>query len=238
MVIIIPARYKSSRFPGKPLIEIAGKSMLRRVWEQCVKVFNKENVFVATDDYRIKKHCISHNMQFVMTSEKCLTGTDRVYESSLQIKSDIFINVQGDEPLIDPSDILAVFEEAKKNPGQIINAMCPIKNETEFRNTNIPKVVASLEGKLLYMSRAPIPTNKSLGFKKSMRQVCIYSFPIDSLRAFSERKEKTPLEKIEDIEILRFLEIGYSVQMVEVSGSSIAVDIPEDVAKVEVALNA
>jgi len=212
--------------------------MIRRVWEQCVKAIPAEKVFVATDDNKIKNHCSSQNMQFVMTSDNCLTGTDRVYESSLQIKADIFINVQGDEPLIKPSDILTVFEEAKKNPEKIINAMCPVKNETEYRNANIPKVVVSLEGKLLYMSRAPIPTDKSLGFKKSMRQVCIYSFPFDSLKAFSERKEKTPLEKIEDIEILRFLEIGYSVQMVEVSGSSVAVDIPEDVAKVEVALNA
>ena len=237
-VIIIPARYESSRFPGKPLCKILGKSMIRHVWERCAQALPADNVYIATDDNRIKNHCVSQNMQVLMTGSECLTGTDRVYESSLQIESDIYINVQGDEPRIKPSDILAVFEEAKKKPGKIINAMCPITNEVDFRNVNVPKVVASPDGNLLYMSRAPIPTDKSLGFKIAKRQVCIYAFHGDALKALASYKEKTPLEKIEDIEILRFLELGYSVQMVEVSGSSIAVDVPEDVMKVEAVLNA
>jgi 3-deoxy-manno-octulosonate cytidylyltransferase (CMP-KDO synthetase) len=231
--IIIPARYKSSRFPGKPLVDILGKTMIHRVWEQCGKVLPSQNIFVATDSQKIAKHCLKNNIQILMTSPKCLTGTDRVYEASKQIQADTIINVQGDEPLIDPEDINRVILESKKYPKQIINAMCPISDETDYRSINIPKVVVRKDLQLLYMSRSPIPMDKKNSFSDAWKQVCIYAFPQASLQRFATEESKTPLEFLEDIEILRFLELGYDVKMVEVSSSSIAIDIPDDVKRVE-----
>jgi 3-deoxy-manno-octulosonate cytidylyltransferase (CMP-KDO synthetase) len=227
-LVVIPARYQSSRFPGKPLADIHGKSMIQRVWEKCVEATGPDSVLVATDDDRILEHCQDYDMQVELTSSDCLTGTDRLYEVAKKRKSDIYINVQGDEPLISPEDIKAVIDASQNEPEITFNAMCSIKNEDDFRSPNVPKVVASKDGSLLYMSRAPIPTNKQLGFHESMKQVCIYAYPRDILIAFGSLKEKTPLELIEDLEILRLLELGYKVKMIEVSGSSVAVDTPKD----------
>mgnify|MGYP000159086026 FL=1 len=234
--IIIPARYKSSRFPGKPLIDILGKSMIHRVWEQCREVLPSANIFVATDSEKIADHCKNNNIQVLLTSSDCLTGTDRVYEASKQIQAETIINVQGDEPLINPEDIKKVIEEAKKYPSQIINAMCPILEEKDFRSINIPKVVFRKDFQLLYMSRAPIPIDKINSFSKAWKQVCIYAFPKIALQDFARESFKTPLEFLEDIEILRFLELGYDIKMIEVSTSSIAVDVPDDIARVERAI--
>jgi len=234
--IIIPSRYQSSRFPGKPLVDILGKSMIHRVWEQCIQVLPKECVFVATDSKDIAEHCKKYGIQIIMTSSDCLTGTDRVYEASKQINVRTVINVQGDEPLIKPEDIRAVIAQSEEYPNQIINAMCPILSDDDFRSTTVPKVVFRPDGSLLYMSRSAIPSDKTNSFKKAWKQVCIYAFPQIALEAFSSETSKTPLENIEDIEILRFLELGYDVNMIEVSLSSIAVDVPEDVKKVESAI--
>jgi 3-deoxy-manno-octulosonate cytidylyltransferase (CMP-KDO synthetase) len=238
VAIIIPARYQSSRFPGKPMIDILGVSMIHRVWKQCVEVLPSECIFVATDSKEILSHCNDRNIQVIMTSDSCLTGTDRVYEAAKKINARMIINVQGDEPLVDPKDIQSVIYEANKYPDQIINAMCPITDEKDYRSVNIPKVVANLDGDLLYMSRSMIPTNKNSTFSGAWKQVCIYAFPLPALKLFSSVNQKTPLELIEDLEILRFLELGYNVKMIEVSTSSIAVDIPNDVKKVEDAIHA
>jgi 3-deoxy-manno-octulosonate cytidylyltransferase (CMP-KDO synthetase) len=230
--IIIPARYQSTRFPGKPLINILGKSMIRRVWEQCEKALPSKNIFVATDSEKIKNHCLENNIQVLLTSSDCLTGTDRVYEASKQIQAETIINVQGDEPLVNPEDIKMVIEESKRYPNKIINAMCPILEEKDFRSINVPKVVVRKDFQLLYMSRAPIPIDKINSFSKAWKQVCIYAFPKNALKNFSLEGSKTPLEFLEDIEILRFLELGYDIKMIEVSTSSIAVDVQKDVKRV------
>ena len=236
-LVVIPARYQSSRFPGKPLADIHGKSMLRRVWDKCIRAASPDKILVATDDDRIKGHCQENGMQVEMTSSSCLTGTDRLYEVALKRKSDIYINVQGDEPLISPNDIKAIIDASQNEPEITFNAMCQINEEADFRNPNIPKVVTQKDGRLLYMSRAPIPTNKKLEFEKAMKQVCIYAYPRDVLIAFGSLKEKTPLESIEDLEILRLLELGYTVKMIEVSGSSVAVDTQQDLDKVRSLIN-
>ena len=238
IAIVIPARYQSSRFPGKPLVDILGVSMIRRVWQQCIKALPCDQVYVATDSTRIAESCEECGIQVLMTSEDCLTGTDRVYEASKQIDAKLIINVQGDEPLIEPSDIVKVVQESKNNPGQVINAMCPLVDEESFRNTTIPKVVFREDRRLLYMSRAGIPTTKDHELADAWKQVCIYAFPDSALEKFAQTKKKTYFESIEDIEILRFLELGVEVKMVEVSQSSIAVDVPADVIKVEEALRA
>ena len=236
VAIVIPARKKSTRFPNKPLAQILGKSMIERVWTQCIKALPKENVYVATDSNDINLFCTSLGIKTIMTSEKCQTGTDRVNEAAKKLKQNIIINVQGDEPLVSPEDIKKVIRFAIKNPNEIFNAMCPIDNEEDYRSLSVPKVIFSKSNQLLYMSRAPIPHNKLGTFKKAWRQVCIYSFPKFALNKFSQKK-KTELELIEDIEILRFLELGFKVKMIKVSNSSIAVDHPEDIKKVESEIN-
>jgi 3-deoxy-manno-octulosonate cytidylyltransferase (CMP-KDO synthetase) len=237
ILVVIPARYKSSRFPGKPLADIKGKSMIKRVWEKCASAVGRRNVLVATDDVRIGSHCEKNAMSYVITSEQCLTGTDRVYEAALDNSAKLYINVQGDEPMINPMDIKKVIRSAKKNKGNVINAMCRISDERDFRSPNVPKVVTREDGRLLYMSRATIPTGKQHEFKSAMKQVCIYAFPHDLLFQYGSRKKKSALESVEDLEILRMLEMGYEVQMVEVSDSSVAVDTPEDLERVRTLIN-
>jgi len=237
VVIIIPARYESSRLPGKPLLNICGKSMIRRTHDKCCEAMDACSVFVATDDDRIFSHCQKYGINVIMTSSLCKTGTDRVYEASKQIEADIYINVQGDEPIIDPNDIQLVIMESRKHPDKVINAMCSIV-ESDFNNSSIPKVVTRIDNRLLYSSRGGIPTTKKLSFIAAKKQVCIYAFPKKSLIDFVKLGKKTPLEELEDIEILRFLELGYDVQMIEVSNVSLAVDVLEDLKKVEDILDA
>jgi 3-deoxy-manno-octulosonate cytidylyltransferase (CMP-KDO synthetase) len=231
--IVIPARFESSRFPGKPLMPILGKSLIRRVWERCVGVVPTNRIYVATDDESIRSHCATFGAETLMTSSRCLTGTDRVAEAAEQIQTDLIVNVQGDEPLISPDDVRTVLRALVENPRVVHNAFCPIEDEGEFHSRNVPKVVAAPGGKLLYMSRAPIPANKEGRFGVASRQVCIYGFTRQHLRSFTQQSVKTPLEASEDIEILRFLELGIDVHMTALNRSTHAVDVPEDVLKIE-----
>lgn len=231
-VVVIPARFESIRLPGKPLIDINGKTLIQRTYEQCLKAVDKDLIYVATNSEKIQSHCKSLNIKVVMTSNRCLTGTDRIAEFAKIIRAKTYINVQGDEPLMNPKDILTIINAAKKHPESIINGYAPIKSSLEYKSITIPKVTFRPDGRLLYMSRSPIPGNKQGVFIKSWRQICVYAFPADSLNDFAAQKGKTTLENEEDIEILRFLELGYEVQMIELSSDSIAVDTPEDVDKV------
>jgi len=232
-LVVIPARYQSSRLPGKPLVSIAGIPMIERTYHQCVQAVPADKVVVATDDQRIFDHCTSIGAHAVMTPEDCKTGTDRIASLLDQFSVDVFINVQGDEPVLNPDDLTAVIKAAQKNSKNIINGYAEITDQEQFFSGTVPKVVCRPDGTLLYMSRSPIPSNKEGNFIKAHRQICIYSFPRHALEAFRQQKEKTSLEKIEDIEILRLLELGYVVEMIELSGDSIAVDVPDDVEKVE-----
>ena len=229
--VVIPARYESSRFPGKPLVDLCGKPMIQHVWERCCQAVGSTLVYVATDDERIQRAVHDFGGQVVMTSSECLTGTDRLAEANLQLDCDFIVNVQGDEPLINPEDINIVIE-AFLRTGNVTNAMCPITSEQEFRSLTVPKVTYSQSRKLLYMSRAGIPLTKSGDFKFGYKQVCIYAFSKEQLAFFYNKKVKALHEEIEDIEILRFLESDYFVDMVEVSVGSLAVDVYDDVEKV------
>lgn len=235
-IVVIPARYQSSRLPGKPLVSLCGVPMIVRTYRQCIRVVPPERVFVATDDQRICAVCEGERIQVIMTSDGCLTGTDRVAEVARKIDATTYINVQGDEPVFNPEDLRRLIDFASKHPHEVIDGYCDIETEEMFRSGSTPKVVVRSDGRLLYMSRAAIPTNKSQGFVKSWRQVCAYAFPKASLDAFASSPAKTPLESIEDIEILRFLELGWDVRMVPMSNQSIAVDNPDDVAKAEAAI--
>lgn len=232
---IIPARYQSSRFPGKPLAIINGKPMIQRVYERTAQAIPQ--TYVATDSDKIKSVCEDKNIPVLMTSSDALTGTDRVYEASQQLDADIIINVQGDEPLILADDINSVLQAKLQHPTEVVNGVAPITNEQDWLSRDVPKVVMSKTNCLLYMSRAPIPMTKDGKFTGALRQVCIYAFTPQELALFAKNPTKTPIESIEDIEILRFLEIDYPIRMAMVSGHSIAVDRPGDIKKVEALLN-
>ncbi|MGE6121168.1 3-deoxy-manno-octulosonate cytidylyltransferase [Aeromonas media] len=226
--VVIPARFQSSRFPGKPLVDICGKPMIQHVWERCCIAVGPSNVYIATDDDRIRDAVIKFGGQPIMTSSDCLTGTDRLAEANSYLNKDFLVNVQGDEPLIEPEDIHKVIA-AFQRTGNITNAMCLISSEDEFRSLTVPKVTVSKSGRLLYMSRAGIPLTKSGNFKFGYKQVCIYAFSKDQLAFFYNQSSKTRHEDVEDIEILRFIESDYQVDMVEVKSGSLAVDVPSDV---------
>lgn len=228
-IVVIPARYKSSRLKGKPLINLKGIPMIIRTYRQCLKAVNSNLVFIATDNNLIKEVCKKEGANVVMTSSKCLTGTDRVFEVSKKINAKTYINIQGDEPFFNPLDLKLLINEIKKYPNEIITGYCEINDEKLYHNPNIPKVVITPNDKLLYASRAPIPSNKAKVFKKGWRQVCAYAFPKKTLKIFSSMNKKTPLEKIEDIEYLRFLEMGIEIRTVKMSKTSLAIDTKKDV---------
>lgn len=236
-LVVIPARFDSSRLPGKPLIELNGLPMIIRTYRQCLKVVPAELICVATDDDRIHWVCEAEGIRVVRTSRECLTGTDRVAEVARHEKADVFINIQGDEPIFNPADLVLLLKAIDRYPEEVINGYSEITASDQINNASIPKVVFRPDGRLLYMSRAAIPGSKNPLFNKAWRQICAYSFPRSALLEFSSVKIKPQLESIEDIEILRFLELGRDVRMIEMSDQSISVDNPDDIPRVEIAIN-
>lgn len=234
-VVVIPARFSSSRFPGKPLVKLLGKPMILWVAELSAKAVGRENVYVATEDQRIVDAVNEAGYQSIMTSDKALTGTDRLAEAAEKIIADIYINVQGDEPLANPKDIIKIRDEKLKNIHSIINGFSWISENENPNSINIPKVITNEANELVYMSRAALPgykdkKNAPIAYKK---QICIYAFTKQELREFHEFGRKSQLEQSEDIEILRFLELSKTIKMIETKPGSLAVDVPEDIALVE-----
>lgn len=236
--IVIPARYESSRYPGKPLVPLIGKPMVIWVAELSAKAFGREAVYVATDDSRISNVVEHAGFKAIMTEPDALTGTDRLAEAAEKIDADIFINVQGDEPTLDPADILLVDKVKRQHPHAVVNSYCYLSDDEDPSNVNIPKVVTNEKDELVYMSRAGIPGSKTAGQapERYKKQVCIYAFTLEELRAFAAFGRKSLLERHEDIEILRFIELGIPIQMVQSSGGSVAVDVEEDVPLAEAAI--
>jgi len=235
IVIVIPARYKSSRFEGKPLAEILGEPMILKVCKLCNKVLDKQHIYVATDNNLIKDMVESAGFKVVMTSVAHETGTDRVAEAATLIDADIYVNVQGDEPVLNPNDIRKIIEEKLQSKNHVINGYTVILPKEDADNRNIPKVIFTERKRMVYMSREKLPGFKSGSNKPNeyYKQVCIYAFNKSELDAFSKYGGKTSLEHSEDIEILRFLELDIPVKLVKTASASIAVDVPEDIAKVE-----
>ena len=234
-VIIIPARYKSTRFPGKPLTLIQGKPMILWVAELCAEVLPAEFVYVATEDFQIKEIVEKAGFNVVMTSNKCLTGTDRLAEAATQIEADIYVNVQGDEPLLNPADILKIIEAKTMYPNEVINGYCKIGDNEDPESVHIPKVIFNENQQMVYMSRNLVPGTKTKEFvpPNYYKQVCIYAFNKQELTDYAEFGRKGTLEYYEDIEILRFLDIGVNIRVVETKSVSLSVDIPDDVLRVE-----
>jgi len=236
--LIIPARHASSRFPGKPLVPLLGKPMVLWVAELGAQAVGSDAVYVATEDERIAEVVERAGFSAVMTSDKALTGTDRLAEAATHVDADIYLNVQGDEPLLDPRDILKVLHAKKANPYEVINGYCAIGEQEHAASANIPKVVFCEDKRLVYMSRSLIPGHKDAknAPREYYKQVCIYAFRREELLRFGNFGRKSVLEQAEDIEILRFLELGMQIRMVETFPGSLAVDTPEDVPPVEMAL--
>lgn len=236
IIAVIPARYKSSRFPGKPLADICGKPMIWWVYQQCKKVEDFTEVYVATDDERIFETCKSLNIEVVMTSNQHKTGTDRIGEVASKISADLIVNVQGDEPLLEPETIKAAIEPFYKNTNlQVSNLMTRIKNPIDAINFTVPKVITNKDGIGVYLTRASAPYPKGSIDYSYYKQVCVYGFKPEALCFFCDygkKYGKAKIEAIEDIEILRFIENGYKVQYVEVDSETVAVDTPNDLNKV------
>ncbi len=233
--VIIPARFKSTRLPGKPLLELLGKPMIIWVAEIASRAVGINNVYIATDDKRIASLVNQSGFKYIMTSTLALTGTDRVAEAANKLNYETIVNVQGDEPLISHEDVIECIKYKNKYPKAVINAYNKIQDIQNPINLNIPKVIINEADYLVYMSRSLIPGfkdihNKPIEYKK---QVCIYGYNQKELRQFLEFGRKSKLEEVEDIEILRFLEFGSPIKMFKAKKDSLAVDVKEDIALVE-----
>ena len=233
---VIPARWKSSRFPGKPLADICGRPMIWHVYMQCVKVDDFDSVYVATDDAKIFAECESLGVNVIMTSDSCMTGMDRVGEVARKIPADVYVDIQGDEPLIEPETIRkAIIPFYDDEALQVTNLMTRIKNPVDAVNPTIPKVITNNEGIGIFLTRSVAPYPKGRIDYSYYKQVCVYGVKPSALEFFCEygrRVGKAKIESVEDIEILRFIENGYRVKYIEVDSDSIAVDTPKDLEKV------
>lgn len=232
--IIIPARYGSSRYRGKPLVKILKREMVLRVADICSKVVNKKNLFIATDSKKIANVVKKAKYNVLMTSSTCLTGTDRVAEASKKLNSKIYINVQGDEPTINPNDIKKIIKAKKKFPNHVICGYDKVHKFENPSNINLPKVVVNEKQELIYISRALIPgSKKKIKDYQYLKQVCIYAFNKKELKMFSFKNRKGQIESMEDIEILRFFDVGVKIKMIRLKSNSVAVDEKKDVIKAE-----
>ena len=227
---VIPARWASSRFPGKPLCDIAGKSLIQRVWERCRQCRELERLVVATDDDRIADAVKRFGGDVVMTRENHPSGTDRVAEAaSCFPELDVIINIQGDEPLIDPELIDALVRVLKEDrQADMVTAANPLNDEALLNDPNVVKVVLDRSGRALYFSRSriPFPRSKDVPGLQPLRHKGIYGFQ----RAFLETFVSWPpsiLEQCEGLEQLRALENGASIRVVITEDQSPGVDTPE-----------
>ena len=224
-LIVIPARMNGTRFPGKPLIEINGKAIIHHVWERCTKAHSPENIFVATEDAIIMDYCQRNKIKCVITGQ-AKTAIDRIKLFSDIISADSYINVQGDEPIVNVTDIRTIISYNKQYPNRVVFGKAKA-NIKEFNDYSKAKVVCDINGKLLYSSRAGIPVNNKAKFVSAERAIWIYGFNKISLDLYYASHTST-LDIIEDNEVIRFLEIGIPVYCVNVIGDSWSIDEPKD----------
>jgi 3-deoxy-manno-octulosonate cytidylyltransferase (CMP-KDO synthetase) len=236
-VIIIPARLDSSRLPKKVLLDLKGKTVIQRVYEQCLKVKNVDGVYIATDSIEIKEVCETFTNNVIITKSTHKSGTDRIGEAVSAIDCDIVINVQGDEPFIEPSLIEALVNSFVNSEISMSSAMSKISNVKDLQNTNIVKVVTDLHNNALFFSRSLIPFPrdvKEISIAKEVieesqffRHIGIYGYRKDFLLHFVNL-EQSYLEKVEKLEQLRALENGFKIKMIEAGSSLIGIDTQED----------
>ena len=230
---IIPARWASTRFPGKPLVKLRGKPLVQHVWERAQRAKLVDRVIIATDDMRIAEAAFDFGAEVALTSPKHPTGTDRLAEVAKRLKSaPLILNVQGDEPDIAPSTIDRLAAALQDDPKLgMVTAANPISAAADIRNPNVVKVVTDLAGHALYFSRSVIPHDRDgHGGIKYLRHQGIYGYRRQVLLDFVKWKP-TPLEKAEKLEQLRALEHGVSIGVIVVRRGSVGVDVPADLAK-------
>jgi 3-deoxy-manno-octulosonate cytidylyltransferase (CMP-KDO synthetase) len=230
---IIPARWSSTRFPGKPLHLIAGKALLRRVWEQCEKAKNLDSVIVATDDMRIAEAAFDWGAEVALTSTNHRSGTDRIAEVARKTKEFGFIvNIQGDEPLIEPRLIDRIVDKLRSDRAiQIVTAAHPFEHSADALSPHQVKVVVDLAGNALYFSRAPIPFQEK-DPPLSLRHQGVYGFRRNALLQVVKWKP-TPMERAESLEQLRALENGVKVHVLITAKGSPGIDTPADAKALE-----
>ncbi|CAK9230312.1 unnamed protein product [Sphagnum jensenii] len=234
---IIPARFQSSRFEGKPLAHILGKPMIQRTWEQAVQATALEAVVVATDDERIADCCRGFGATVVMTSQSCENGTVRCSEAlgKLKTKYNIVVNIQGDEPLIDPAIIDGVVLALQRAPDAVYSTAVTALKPEDALDTNRVKCVTDQNGYAIYFSRGLVPHNKKGTVNTRfpyLLHLGIQCYDAKFLAVYANMKP-TPLQLQEDLEQLKVLENGYKMKVIKVDHDAHGVDTPEDLAKVE-----
>ena len=228
---IIPSRLAATRLPDKPLIDIAGKPMIQRVWERARKAAVLEALYVATPDIRIREAVESFGATALMTADTHRSGTDRLAEAAADLDAEIIVNIQGDEPLIEPDYIERAVRPLIADsalPMSSLMCRCP---EEERENPATVKVVAAMDGDALYFSRSRIPYPRAGASPAVMQHIGLYAYRREFLLTFP-RLSPTPLEQTESLEQLRALEHGYRIRMVEVERAPLSVDTPEDLVRV------
>jgi 3-deoxy-manno-octulosonate cytidylyltransferase (CMP-KDO synthetase) len=234
---IIPARYASTRLPGKPLVDLGGKSMIQRVVEQA-RLAQLSRVVVATDDERILQHVQEFGGEAVLTHPNHPSGTDRVWEAyqQLNLQADCVVNIQGDEPFIQPAQINALLQLFADADTQIATLVKPVANQEELLSPHLPKVVLSAAGEALYFSRHPIPYLRQypqaewLLHHPFMRHIGLYAYRPAVLQQLT-KLSPAPLEVAESLEQLRWLSHGFSIRTAETSLETIGIDTPDDVTR-------
>lgn len=236
VVIVIPARYGSTRLPGKPLVQIAGKPMVQRVYERAKLAKLASQVIVATDDERILKAVEAFGGEARMTRPDHRTGTERIAEVAAHTEGDVFVNVQGDEPLLDPQAVDTAVSSLLEEPvAQISTVAVPIKTPGDIMDPNVVKTVLDFDGNALYFSRAPIPWVRDKGTHnvvRHLKHLGLYVFQREALLEYPTLPVGE-LERIEQLEQLRWMENGWKIRVAETEHDAVSVDVPEDVDRVE-----
>lgn len=228
VVGLIPARWSSTRFEGKPLVDISGIPMIKRVYDRACMAKYLDSVVVLTDDERIAKYCSSQEMRCIVIDEPTRSGTDRCAAALNMIDGRLFVNIQGDEPLINPDAIdslISYFFENNLNTG-VVNAYVDIDQDYKLTDENVVKVTMDKNRHAMYYSRLPISEYQQMG---------LYAFSRDMLSIFPELPVGEN-EEIENVEMLRYIENGYLVKMIKVDDDGLSVDTPHDVKLVELKL--
>jgi len=236
VVIVIPARYASTRLPGKPLVSLAGKSMIQRVYERARLAKLAQRVIVATDDERIVAAVVAFGGEARMTRPDHRTGTERVAEVAAHVEGDVFVNVQGDEPLLDPAAVDTAISALLEEPAAPIATVATlIKNAPDIMDPNVVKTVLDFDDNALYFSRAPIPWVRDTAAKmrvRHLKHLGLYVFQREVLLEYPTLPQGE-LERIEQLEQLRWMENGWKIRVAEVEHDAVSVDVPADVERVE-----
>lgn len=230
---VIPARMGSSRYPGKPLCDIHGKTMIEHVYRRTAMSDSVDATYIATPDEAIREESESFGADVIMTGAHT-RATDRVAEAGESLDAEIIVVMQGDEPLVYPGMLDDAIQPLLEDESiKVTNLARPIKKEAEYRDPNNVKVVVDEDWNALYFSRSPVPHLHDIGFKTApiYHQVCVIPFRRDFLFEFTEMEE-TPIERVESIDMLRLLENGHDVRLVENNRETYPVDTPEDHEKV------